>query len=204
MSLIFFISHPEVTLDRRVPVPEWDLAPRGCERLAVLVGQPWLATVGALFSSTERKARTTAETIAAARELSVVAVAGLGEMDRSSTGMLEPEEFGQVVAAFFARPRERVRGWERAVDAQRRIVATVDRLLRQTEPGVNVAICSHGGVGALLLCHLKAVPIAQAEDQPGQGHYFVFCRSPRAVVHGWHPIDAPALPLEARYPSVLP
>lgn len=193
--MVFFISHPEVVLDRRIPVPEWDLAPRGRERLAVLVRQPWLATVGALFSSTERKARTTAEAVAAARGLPVDFVAELGEMDRSATGMLEPEEFEQVVAAFFARPRERVRGWERAVDAQQRIVATVDRLLTQTEPGVNVAICAHGGVGTLLLCHLKGAPIARAEDQPGQGHYFVFERSRRAVVHGWHPIDAPALPL---------
>lgn len=204
MSLVFFISHPEVTIDRQTPVPEWDLAPRGRERLAALLHQPWLTSIGALFSSTERKARTTAAAIAAARGLPAVAVAELGEMDRSSTGMLEPEAFEQVVSAFFARPHERVRGWERAVDAQRRIVAAVDRLLAQTEPGAHIALCSHGGVGALLLCHLKGVPIARAEDQPGQGHYFVFSRSSRALIHGWHPIDAPALPLPAHELSAHP
>ena len=33
----------------------------------------------------------------------------------------------------------------------------------------DMAIISHGGVGALLLCHLKDVPIARTEDQPGDG-----------------------------------
>jgi broad specificity phosphatase PhoE len=196
MSRVFVISHPEVTIDRRIPVPEWDLSPRGRARLAILVRQPWLSTIREIFASTERKALTTAAAIAHAYALAVQPVPELGEMDRSSTGMLEPDRFEQVVEAFFAEPQRSVLGWERAIDAQRRIVSAVDRLLEQTSPASDVAIVSHGGVGTLLLSHLRRTPISRADDQPGQGHYFVFARATRRVIHGWHPVDAAPLAID--------
>lgn len=190
MGRVYVISHPEVTIDRRLPVPEWDLSPRGRARLAVLLQQPWMATIRVLFASTERKARTTAAAIAHAYALTVQHVPELGEMDRSSTGMLEPDQFEQVVEAFFAEPQQSVLGWERAIDAQQRIVRAVERLLATTAPAEPVAIVSHGGVGTLLLSYLRGSPISRADDQPAQGHYFVFDKATRAVLHGWHPIDA--------------
>lgn len=193
MSRVYVISHPEVTLDRSLPVPEWDLSPRGRARLALLLQQPWMPTIRALFASMERKAQTTAAAIAHAYALTAQHVPELGEMDRSSTGMLEPEQFDQVVEAFFAEPQRSALGWERAIDAQQRIVCAVDRLLATTAPADPVAIVSHGGVGTLLLSHLRGSPISRADDQPGQGHYFVFARATRSVIHGWHPIDAAPL-----------
>ena len=55
-------------------------------------------------------------------------------------------------------------------------------------PEGDVAIVSHGGVGTLLLCHLKGTAIHRAEDQPGQGHWYAFDRDTRAVLHGWRPL----------------
>ena len=52
----------------------------------------------------------------------------LGENDRSSTGYIAPPEFWQVVDAFFANPTQSIRGWERAIDAQTRIVNAVRRM----------------------------------------------------------------------------
>ena len=40
-------------------------------------------------------------------------------------------------------------------------------------PAGSIAIVAHGGVGALLLCWLKNVPISRLEDRPGQGNFFV-------------------------------
>jgi hypothetical protein len=47
------------------------------------------------------------------------------------------------------------------------------------------------GVGALLLCHLKAQPISRQEDQPGAGggNYFVFEASSNALLQGWRPTE---------------
>ena len=40
--------------------------------------------------------------------------------------------------------------------------------LVSTAPGVGpIVVVSHGGVGTLLLCHLKGVPISRTEEQPG-------------------------------------
>ncbi len=68
----------------------------------------------------------------------------------------------------FARPSESVRGWERAVDAQARIVRAVNRILDAREHG-DIAIVAHGGVGTLLLCHLLKEPISRGRDQPLAG-----------------------------------
>ncbi len=190
MSTIYFISHPEVHIDRNVSVPQWDLSVEGLRRLEVLLQQPWIAELGAVFSSNERKAQTAAQRIAGHCGFEVQYVEELGEMDRSATGMLEPQEFNQVVNAFFSQPYESVRGWERAVDAQRRIVAAVEDIIERVPPGLDVAIVSHGGVGTLLLTHLKGAAINRAEDQPGQGHYFAFDRDTRELLHGWRAIDA--------------
>ena len=58
-----------------------------------------------------------------------------------------------------------------------------------TSVGGDIAIISHGGVGTLLICKLRGVPIARTEDQPGQGHYFKFDRDSRQLVHSWKKID---------------
>ena len=83
-----------------------------------------------------------------------------------------------------------MRGWEPARDAQARIVDAIDGILK-TAPPVNMAVIAHGGVGALLLCKLKGVPISRAEDQPGEGggNFFVFRRDDRSLLQGWRPID---------------
>ena len=55
----------------------------------------------------------------------------------------------------------------------------------------DIAIVSHGGVGALLLCHLKGVPISRAEDQPGEGggNVYSFDAATRCLLSGWRRIE---------------
>ncbi len=84
-----------------------------------------------------------------------------------------------------------MRGWERAIDAQRRIVAALERVIAEA-PGLgDIAVISHGGVGGLLLCRLKGVPISRAEDQPGAGGGCVYSLDvgTRALITGWHLIE---------------
>ncbi len=94
--------------------------------------------------------------------------------------------------AFFARAGESVRGWERAVDAQRRIVEAVEALLADVPVDGDVAIVSHGGVSTLLRCHLAGVPIAPDQDQPGGagGNFYAFDIGNGKLLSGWLAIDA--------------
>ncbi|TPG53670.1 histidine phosphatase family protein [Roseomonas nepalensis] len=191
MPLLHFITHPEVVIDPSVPVPEWPLSPAGSHRMSLALEQPWMSGLGAVFSSAERKATDATRLIADRFGLLPIIVAELGENDRSATGYLPKAEFEATVNLFFAHPEESVRGWERAVDAQRRIVAAVERILAEAPGDGDIAIVSHGGVGALLLCHLKNVPISRAEDQPGAGGgcVYSFDRKTRALLSGWRLIE---------------
>lgn len=188
---VTFITHPDVLIDPTVPVPDWPLSERGRERMRTVLDQPFAAGLRSLFCSTERKARDGAAILADALGLPVTELEELGENDRSSTGYLPKLEFEAMADAFFARPQESVRGWERAADAQRRIVAAVDEVLRRAPAEGDIAIVSHGGVGALLLCHLQGRPISRTADQPaGQGgHYYAFTAEDRRLLHGWRSID---------------
>ena len=96
----------------------------------------------------------------------------MGENDRSATGFLPPDAFEDAANWFFAHPQESFKGWERAADAQTRIVAAVERLLANHDPNVPIAFVGHGGVGTLLKCHLLGKPIARDGDQPAGGEDF--------------------------------
>ncbi len=191
LETIFFITHPDVLIDPAQPVPEWRLNPRGVARMHAMLTQHWVPGIAHVASSTERKAIDGAMILAAHLRLPVVTHPGLGENDRSSTGYLPKPEFEAVADAFFARPEESVRGWERAFDAQTRIIATVRDVIAAAPSG-DIALVSHGGVGALLLCYLQGSPISRVADQPpGAGGYVLaFDRGNWTLRHSWRLIDA--------------
>lgn len=193
MSLVHFVTHPEVVIDPTVAITEWPLSDKGRERMERFAAEADLSAVTSLFSSTERKARDGAEILCRALGLPVTERADLGENDRSATGYLPPEEFETVADAFFAAPEGSARGWARAVGEQRRIVTAVADLTRVAPPG-DILIVSHGAVGALLLCDLLGVGIAREYDQPGRGggNLFNFERETRLVIEGWRPIEGSA------------
>ena len=172
MRRLVFLTHPEVVIDPAVPVPRWHLRPEGIAKLRRFAASGALAGIGAVWASTEAKAIETAGILAAARGLGVRVREDLGENDRSSTGYLPPAEFERMADAFFANPTESVRGWERAVDVQARILGAVRALVAaETAPG-DILVAAHGAVGALLRGHLLGAPISRALDQPGAGCWF--------------------------------
>jgi broad specificity phosphatase PhoE len=180
---VHVVTHPEVRVDPDVPVPEWGLSDAGRARLAHLLALPWVPLLTRVVSSAERKARETAAALAGATGLPVTVDPDLGENDRSATGFLPPAEFEATADAFFARPTESVRGWERAVDAQARVVAAVARAV--TGAGGDVAVVCHGGVGTLLLCSVLGVPVDRRRDQPGQGSVFSYDPATGAGAGPW-------------------
>ena len=180
---VYFITHPEVVMDPSLPVTEWALSGEGLGRALRMLCQPWCRQIGQIACSTERKSIAVAELMSHHLRVPCTAHAGLGENDRSATGYLPKEEFEATADEFFARPDRSVRGWETALAAQARIVQAVERVLREAS-SLDVAIVAHGGVGALLRCHLKGIPISRSEDQPRQGSYFVFGRDKPGPVTG--------------------
>lgn len=80
------------------------------------------------------------------------------ENDRSATGFLMPDEFQAAANQFFAQPQISVRGWERAADAQLRIVREVEHVLARNGPGE----CSLSATVALELCCIAIIRVSRS------------------------------------------
>ncbi len=195
MTRVFrYLTHPEVTIDPDVPVPEWGLSEKGRQRTLAFRGSPILRDTKSVISSAERKALDTAEILAAALGVEVIVRARSHENDRSATGFLAPSEFESVADAFFAAPGESIRGWERAIDAQRRIAGEADQVMQQSADG-DILMVGHGGVGTLLYCHLAGLDIDRKHDQgAGGGKVFAFDPDRNAILHAWLPMEALGAP----------
>jgi broad specificity phosphatase PhoE len=140
-------------------------------------------------SSGEQKAIETAEFIGGKLSVTVEVREAMHENDRSATGFLPPDEFEAVADQFFAQPLVSIQGWERAIDAQLRIVREVEHVLTRNRMG-DVLIVGHGAVGTLLFCHYSGFAIDRTHDQPrGGGHYFAFVKGGRRVLHPWRRME---------------
>ncbi len=192
MTTIFYLSHPEVTIDPAVPVPQWGLSAVGRARLLAVRDAAWLRPCRRLVTSAEQKAVETAEIVAEVTAAVVEVRPAMHENDRTATGFLPPAEFERVADRFFAEPDRAVRGWERAVDAQARIVAEVEAVLAGHDPEVPLLLVGHGAVGTLLFCRLAGVAIDRRFDQKRGGSVMAFAGDTRRPRFGWTPMEAVA------------
>src|SRR5690606_17663104 len=129
------LTHPQVLIDPKVPVERWVLHDIGRARVAAIADAPVLRETRAVISSAETKAIEMAGPIAQALGLDLITREKMHENDHTATGYLPPAEFEPVVDRFFAVPDQSVLGWERAVDAQSRIVAEVVTALHTAPEG---------------------------------------------------------------------
>lgn len=191
MPKLIYISHANVVVDPSKPVPRWSLSDVGRERHVRFGQTPLIKTVTSVFSSDETKAIEAAEAMFPEGSPSIEVRDGLHENDRSATGFLPPDKFQHMADQFFASPETSVRGWERAVDAQTRIVDAVMRILIEGEPDDVVAVVGHGGVGTLLYCHVAGVGIDRSFDQPpnGGGNVLIMDMNKTAKIKPWTPME---------------
>jgi broad specificity phosphatase PhoE len=202
MARGYFITHPDVIIDPERPIERWALSPRGRERMQALLTQPWVRRIGLVLSSSEQKAIDGAEILVTTLDVPHQVVNELGEFDRSSTGLLPPDEFLALVDEFFRCPERSIRGWERAVDAQARVFGAVRAVAASwapSSPGApDLAFVSHGAVGALLLAQLSGASISHTFVQPlppagppgtGGGHFFSFSLPGLELEQPWQAID---------------
>ena len=188
-NVVRYLTHPQVNIDPSIPVPCWGLSEVGKARTEALTVAGGLSGTTQVISSGERKAIETAEIIAAKLGVEVEVREAMHENDRSATGFLVPDQFEVVANQFFAQPHVSIRGWERAIDAQLRIVGEVEHVLTRNAPG-DVLFVGHGGVGTLLYCHYSGLQIDRAHDQPaGGGCFFAFSLLGRRVLHAWRRLE---------------
>ena len=189
---VFFITHPDVEIDPAVPVPLWPLSARGRARMQAALERPWVRRIRAIHCSTERKAIDAATILANGLGLAFSTHENLGENDRSADRLSAEGRIrtrGRNVLRPPDRKRARLGARGRRAGPHRR---RGDTVLKAAPADGDVAIVSHGAVGALLLCALEGMAISRAQDQPpgDGGFYFPFDLASRLSRHGWTAIDA--------------
>jgi len=187
VSRFYYVSHPEVAVDPNVAVPEWGLSDLGLERAIAMLEQPWLAQIASVGTRPEPNAVQTARILGHHLDTELEVIDDSHEIDRSATGFVTHDRHEALADRLFADPTVSADGWERAIDAQRRIVERCTPLLQTAAP--SQVVVGHGGVGTLLLCHLLGIEIDRLHDQPGQGYYWAYAREHQQVLHRWRPID---------------
>jgi len=193
MTPFLYVSHPQVQVDPNVPVPQWGLSGVGKARAEAFSARPFLRSYGRIVSSDEVKARETADILARALGVAVAVRPNLHENDRSATGFLPEAEFQAVATEFFAHPTVSIRGWERAADAQARIVGAVAAALAEA-PDTPTIFVGHGGVGTLLLCARAGYPVSRVYDQPPVGGGCWYAQSLEQAPDRWRAMEEDPAP----------
>jgi broad specificity phosphatase PhoE len=145
---LILIKHARPQQVEGVNPHDWELSEVGkvsCSTLAERL-KPWRPEV--IVSSPETKAGQTAEIVGLALGVPWHTMDGLQEHDRSNVPIMRTGEFISSMAQFFRVRDALVLGDETADEAERRIVAAVDRAMREHE-GKMVAVVTHGTVLAL-------------------------------------------------------
>jgi broad specificity phosphatase PhoE len=140
---VLLVRHSVPEVDPAQPAETWPLSEEGRRRCGPLAARLAAHEPTAIVSSTEPKARETAELVGAGLGLEVREDAALRETARRTVPWLEAVEFRRAVRALFERPEEVVFGEESASGALARFSAAVDGL-----PARSVVV-SHGTVISL-------------------------------------------------------
>jgi probable phosphoglycerate mutase len=148
---IVLVKHALPILDASRPPREWLLAPDGeqqAKRLAVALRR--FAPLR-LVTSSEPKARRTAEIVAGELDRALTVVAGLQEIDRPALPILPASEHERLNARAFAEFDRAVIGRESARDARHRFTEAVSNELQRTHEDNNLVVVAHGTVIALMV-----------------------------------------------------
>ena len=140
---MLLVRHSVPERDARTPAEQWPLSADGRERCLALAARLAPFAPSALLSSTEPKARETAELIAPALGLVVELSDGVRETARRSVGWLSHADLAAGIRALFEHPHEVVFGEESAASALARFEAAVAQL------PADAVVVTHGTILSL-------------------------------------------------------
>jgi broad specificity phosphatase PhoE len=144
--VLYLIRHTQVKLVEGVAPHDWLPSERGLREARRLATASAWRTLSIVATSTEPKARATAEPIAAAAGVHLRAEPDLREVARG-LAFLDAAAHSDRVRRYLA--GDPMEGWEPRDEAQRRFECCVDRLVAETDG--HLAIVSHATVLALYL-----------------------------------------------------
>ena len=147
--ILSLIRHSETVVDPNQDPASWPLSERGLAAARELAAESRWKTLSRLVSSTEQKAISTGECLAAAAGVTPEMSPSLDEVYRPSF----IEDYDTRVARFFHHPNDSGDDWETANRALNRARAFIEPLIREPlsrEPAEgHIALVGHGMLWAL-------------------------------------------------------
>jgi len=153
MKQLILVKHslPEVVED--IPAREWGLSEKGRGLAELLADRLRQYRPEVIISSTELKAKQTAEIIGTELGLAFQVGGGLHEHDRSRSPFYPKDEFQALVREFFDKSDELVFGEETANQALARFRDSMNAILR-THADKKLVVVAHGTVISLFVSWL--------------------------------------------------
>ena len=188
MKKIVYITHPSTNIDPLIPADQWTISDEGERQIANLAQNPFWKNIETIYSSTEPKARYSAQIlndrIVHLKFPMPSGIEDLVEINRNSTGFLKPPEFRNAMDEFYLHPDKSFKGWETANGAVSRTMNIISRIM-EDNINKNVAIVGHGAVGTLLVCALKKVTFSSREEPRIQGSWIAIDWNKQTVLSDW-------------------
>ena len=150
MTTLVLVKHALPVFEMSWPPREWQLSAEGALQSKQLAGRLRAFVPLRLVTSTEPKASSTGQVIAAELGLQVSAVDGVQEFDRPASPWRSKADRERENAAIFDDPAQRVLGAESGRDALDRFSAAIRAELDRTAEQ-SLVVITHGTVIALFV-----------------------------------------------------
>ena len=147
---LILVKHSLPAVETEYPANQWKLSEEGRSRIHRLAEKLRRFEPEVLLSSSEPKAKETAEILAGLLQLEMQVAEDLHEHDRTNTPFLSPEAFQESIREFFAKPDQLVFGKETADQAHARFESAMEAALSD-HMGKTIMIVSHGTVLSLFI-----------------------------------------------------
>lgn len=154
--LLVLVKHGSPIPDPTTPPREWSLSPRGEAEALLLAEELRPYEPFQLVSSSEPKARRTAELVAAVLRTPNRIADDLREIDRPALPIMEPAAHRELNRPIFSESSRAVLGFESADAAVDRFHAAIQGEVDRCMPG-NLVVISHGTVIALFVARHNPV-----------------------------------------------
>lgn len=156
MKQLILVKHslPEIVED--VPACEWELSEKGRVFAELLADRLRQYRPEVIISSTEPKARQTAEIVGVNLSIAPHVADGLHEHDRSHSPFYPKDEFQSLVREFFDKPDVLIFGDETASQALTRFRDSINSILN-SHVNKNLVVVAHGTVISLFVSWLTGV-----------------------------------------------
>ena len=175
MNKLILVRHSEPKIEPKVRANRWHLSARGRDRCIGLAQRLAAHAPDIMLSSTEPKARETAEIAADTLGILVAVAEGLYEHERKSAPYVSAQQFRAAVEGLFARPDELVHGEETADQARERFGGAIKSVLDNHQEA-NVAVVAHGMVISLFVGAVAGIDGLALWERIGMPSYIVLSR----------------------------